>query len=92
MYTAPATRGRIDRNCVVRRERGRGRRRLGDQLVADLGTDTHQVAPRGLHVALTEGEPHAGLDLLGNGHAMKADIQADQVPHPGIAAELAAPC
>ena len=42
--------------------------------VADLGADAHQVAPRGLHVALAERQPHAGLNLLGQGHRALDDV------------------
>ncbi len=64
---------------------------LGLEFVADLAADAHQVAPRGLHVTLAEGQAHAGLQHIGHGHGTAARIQADEVAHTRVGAELAWP-
>ena len=63
---------------------------LGLQLFADFGADAHQVGPRGLGVALAEGDALADLRLFGNRHAAPAGVDADDVAHQHVGAKVAA--
>ena len=62
---------------------------FGLQLFADLGADTHQVGTGGLGVALAEGQLHAHLGVVGHGHGLAGGVQADDVAHHDVVAEVA---
>ncbi len=48
-----------------------------------------EVGARGLHVALAERQAHALARHAGNGHATAGRVQADDVAHDHVAAEIA---
>ena len=62
---------------------------LGLQLFADLGADAPQVGTGGLGVALAEGQLHAHFGVVGHGHGLAGGVQADDVAHHYVVAEVA---
>ncbi|MNS94042.1 hypothetical protein D3C72_1282450 [compost metagenome] len=62
---------------------------FGFELFADLGADAHQVGARRLRVAAAETQPHAGLGVVGNGDAAPRRVEADDVAHQHVGAQVA---
>jgi hypothetical protein len=69
--------------------RGRQRLLLRLQLLADLRADAHQVGAGGLRVAAAEAQPHPGLGVVGDRHAATRRVEADDVAHPDVGAQIA---
>ena len=62
----------------------------GIEFLADFRADAHQILSCGLYVALAEGQLHAGLDQVADGHAVARRVQPDQVPHTGVGTKVLA--
>ena len=49
-------------------------REVAFNLVADLGANAHQVAPRRLRIARAKRQLHAGFHHVGHGHGLAAGV------------------
>ena len=62
---------------------------FGAEFFANLGANTRQIAARGLHIALAKRQLPTDAGMVAQGHAAMARVQADDVSHQHVAAEIA---
>ena len=63
-----------------------GQQQLSEAELRAIADEAHQW---GLRVAAHEGHAHAGLDLVGDGHAAPRRVEPDDVAHQHVRAEVA---
>ncbi len=84
----PCVPGTAPASADAQRGRDRQGHFLGFQFLADFGADAHQVGPCRLRVAPAEGHAHARLDVVRHRYRVAAGIEADDVPHHHVGAEV----